>query len=96
MPFEFAVVDGDADIAVLCNQARKFDNTCMNGTECWVIWPLANNLAGLVEPGSVDPATEKPELHEVPGHSCNSGAQKSPKTTPREPSGNSPGGTPPI
>ena len=29
--------------------------------------------------------TEKPELHEVPGHSCNSGAQKSPKTTPREP-----------
>ena len=34
-------------------------------------------------------ATEKPELHEVPGHSCNSGAQKSPKTTPREPPGNS-------
>ena len=33
--------------------------------------------------------TEKPELHEVPGHSCNSGAQKSPKTTPREPPGNS-------
>ena len=33
--------------------------------------------------------TEKPELHEVPGHSCNSGAQNSPKTTPREPPGNS-------
>ena len=38
--------------------------------------------------------TEKPELHEVPGHSCNSGAQRSPKTTPWEPLGD-PSGDPP-
>ena len=32
-----------------------------------------------------DDRTEKPELHEVPGHLCNSGAQKLPKTTRPEP-----------
>jgi hypothetical protein len=43
-------------------------------------------------PGSL---TRKPELHEVPGHLCNSGGPKSPKTTPREPTlGGTRGGYP--
>ena len=33
----------------------------------------------------VNSDTRKPELHEVPGHLCNSGPQKTPKTTPQEP-----------
>ena len=35
------------------------------------------------------PPTDKPELHDVLGHLCNSGPQQSPKTTPREPPWNS-------
>ena len=51
----------------------------------WLVGLLSCYVWNVIPEQSLLPSTEKPELHEVAGHLCNSWAQKSPKTTPWDP-----------